>query len=94
MNPKVTDIGKIVLAPFRWRRDHGYDGGVRRDIRQGARDLDVDCTYGIGPAFMSWAAEPGHTLDRLWAFSTGSWWVPKLKDPTKPRTDQSRGQRP
>ena len=45
----------------------------------------VDCTYGSGPSFKAWAAKPAHKLDRLWAFSTGSWWVPRLQDPTKPQ---------
>jgi len=86
MNPKVADIGKIVLAA------HSGGGAIMSTMAGFGGTFDkvreiwcVDCTYGSGPAFKAWAANPAHTLDRLWVFSTGSWWVPKLKDPTKPK---------
>jgi len=35
--------------------------------------------------FLKWAEQPGHKLDRLWVFSTGSWDVPEqLKYTNKP----------
>jgi hypothetical protein len=86
MNPKVTGIGKIVLAAHSgggaiMGRVAGY-GGTFDKVRE---IWCVDCTYGSAGAFVSWAKKPGHAHDRLWAFSTGSWWVPKLKDPSKPQ---------
>lgn len=84
MNSKVTDIGKIVLAA------HSGGGAIMSTMAGFGGIFDkvreiwcVDCTYGSGPAFKTWAAKPAHTLDRLWVFSTGSWWVPRLLDPTK-----------
>jgi hypothetical protein len=85
MNPKVGDIGKIVLAA------HSGGGAIMSRLSGFGGTFDkvreiwcVDCTYGSGPAFKSWAAKPAHKLDRLWVFSTGSWTVHQLKDPKRP----------
>ena len=70
MNPKVADIGKIVLAA------HSGGGAIMSTMAWFGGTFDnvreiwcVDCTYGSGPAFKTWAANPAHTLDRLWVFS-------------------------
>jgi hypothetical protein len=86
MNSKVTDSGKIVLAA------HSGGGAIMSTMVGFGGTFDkvrevwcVDCTYGSGPSFKAWAAKPAHKLDKLWAFSTGSWWVPRLQDPNKPQ---------
>lgn len=86
MNSKVTDIGNIVLAAHSgggaiMGTVAGF-GGIFNKVRE---IWGIDCTYGSGSAFTAWAKQPGHTLDRLWVFSTGSWDVPEqLKFPKQP----------
>lgn len=85
MNNKVTGIGTIVLAAHSgggaiMSKMVGY-GGMFQKVRE---VWCIDSTYQSGSAFIAWAKQPGHTLDRLWVFSTGSWWAKRLKDPQKP----------
>jgi hypothetical protein len=80
-------IGRIVLAA------HSGGGAAMRTLA-GFANLDslihevwcFDCTYGGGQSWAGWATKAGHTLDRLWVFSTGSWdkEVEEREDPKKP----------
>ncbi|MFO1372214.1 MAG: hypothetical protein U1F42_07405 [Candidatus Competibacteraceae bacterium] len=86
MNKNVTGIGNIVLAAHSgggaiMSKMIGY-GGMFSKVRE---IWCIDSTYQSGSAFTTWAKQPGHTLDRLWVFSTGSWDVPdQLKFPKQP----------
>ena len=83
---KRPDLGKIVLA--------GHSGGYRAmstlagfaSIESKIREVwCFDSTYGGGKGWLQWATKPAAELDRLWAFSTGSWTKTKMlpKDPKK-----------
>ncbi len=84
MAPQVTDIGNIVLAAHSGGgKIMGTVAGFGGTFNKVREIWCFDCTYWSVTAFMDWHAQPSHTLDRLWVFSTGSWDA-GLKDPTKP----------
>jgi len=68
-------IGKVVMAA------HSGGGHPMRTIVT-SKVLDdkireiwcLDCTYGGGAAWRDWAKAPGHTLDRLFVYSSGFVW--------------------
>jgi hypothetical protein len=81
------NVGQIVLA--------GHSGAYRVMERiLGIAALSklikevwcFDCMYAGGDVMLNWATSAGHTLDRLWAFSTGSFTTMKdvLTDPKRP----------
>lgn len=77
-------IGRLILAA------HSGGGEAIRAL-SGFASVDksieevwcIDSTYGGGSHWLRWAKKAGHTMDRLWIFSTGSWTAEILLDPKK-----------
>ncbi len=86
----VTGIGRIVLAAHsgsgtiigKWAK---WATGESSDFTGTVKEIwCFDSTYDSGNTqnILNWAKH--FPTSKLWVFSTGSWWKPKLKDAKKP----------